>query len=736
MADLDYIAHYCQEDGRQHLLRDHLKKTAEMARQFAAPFHGGELAAVCGLIHDYGKYATRFQRRIRGEKISFDHATPGGQYIIRQNKKNNMGKLAKAVAYCVMGHHGGLPDGGTERDNEGNPTLNSRLQIPFPDCSVFLSECELPVLAPPEISVADGFGFAFFIRMLFSTLVDADYLNTEEFFEKGKILRGGYTGIDKLKQDLLMYIQQNYLHADNTHNPLNAYRNALLNNCLDAAKEGSGLFTLTAPTGSGKTIASLTFALCHAAGENKRRIIYIVPYNTIIEQNATVFEDILGAENVLQHHSNIQYGSYDEDDDSVSYTDEERRKQFSVENWDYPLIVTSNVQFFESLFAAQPGKCRKLHNISDSVLVFDEAQMIPLPYLRPCIRAIQELVQNYGCTAVLATATQSAIESYFGSLSLKEISKDFREMYTLFRRVTIENLLSKPISDETLTSRMLEHKKALCIVNTRKTAQRIYLKLKEMGCDGVFHLSTTMYAVHRRRILNEVRKRLDDPAKPPCLVISTSLIEAGVDIDFPVVYREIAGLDSIIQAAGRCNRESKFPPEESPVFVFQFEDSAVPQSQRANIDAFMQIARMHKNLDAPETMQAYFQQLFYNRGVSVLDEKAVLDRFNKGFQSFDFPFRTVAEEFRLVEQNMQEIYIFYERPDIERRLRSGERSRRLFREMGQYAVSLYGSDIKSLENLKQLERLDEELLIMPKIFYDEGIGVNLMPKGGNAIFSD
>ena len=645
-----------------------------------------------------------------------------------------MGILGMLVAYCIMGHHGGLPDGGSGSDSDGEPTLQGRIRKPCPDIDTSLNEYFPPPLTPPKIPVTDGFGAAFFIRMLFSTLVDADYLNTEAFLLKGGYARGGFSDIAELEKRLLARVET-FLCADNAPGSLYDLRNALLRNCLSAAENDSGLYTLTAPTGSGKTIASLAFALSHAVRHGKRRVIYIVPYNTIIEQNAAEFEKTVGAENVLQHHSNVHYDSKDgPDNESQPYSAEESRKRYSTENWDYPIIVTSNVQFFESLFAARPGKCRKLHNLADSVLIFDEAQMIPIPYLKPCTRAIQELVQNYGCTAVLTTATQSALDSYFGSLQPKEITENLDDLYRALRRTTI-SVVQEPFSEESLASRLADSERVLCIVNSRKSAQRVFAELHLLETEGTFHLSTTMYPKHRSRVLKKIRDRLSDEKKPPCRVVSTSLVEAGVNLDFPVVYREQAGLDSVIQAAGRCNREGNLAPDESIVYIFTFDGRRTVSAQQANVDAFKQIARRYQDLGAPETIHAYFEQLFYNKGDAALDQKSVLPQFNQGLGAFSFPFRTVAKEFRIIEQNTQDIYMLSACPELEQRLRNGERNRELFRELGSYSISLYENDIQALLDLGQLERLDEGVLLMQGVFYDENYGVSLLPKGGSAIFS-
>ncbi|MDR1892100.1 MAG: CRISPR-associated endonuclease Cas3'', partial [Oscillospiraceae bacterium] len=349
-----YIAHRTK-DGREQTLLEHLKKVSEKAGEFAEEFGCRELAAAVGLCHDVGKFSKKFQRRIRGENVHVDHATAGGQLLYTTNR-NCLGLLA---AYCVMGHHGGLPDSGNSQSNTDNPELFGRLKREVEDYFAYKSEITTPLLTAPGFTPRDGFGAAFLTRMLFSALVDADWLDTEQFMTR-EVLRVGILDVPALKTRLFGKISELITPPDDV-SELNARRSGLLNDCVNAATCNPGLFKLTAPTGSGKTIASLAFALAHAQKHGKRHVIYVIPLNTVIEQNATVFEDLVGAENVLQHHSNINYDG-----------DENERKRFSTENWDYPLIVTSSVRFFESLFANKPSDCRKLHNIANSVIIFDE----------------------------------------------------------------------------------------------------------------------------------------------------------------------------------------------------------------------------------------------------------------------------------------------------------------------------------------------------------------------------
>ncbi|MDR3122129.1 MAG: CRISPR-associated helicase Cas3' [Clostridiales bacterium] len=721
-----YIAHRREDDGAEQSVIDHLIGTAELARRNADIFGGGEMAYAAARLHDIGKYSKQFQKRIRGGGAATDHSTAGGQLLYTSHAKSRMCNLATLAAYCVMGHHTGLPDGGTSVDSPEDATLRGRLNRVVEDYSAYQDEYAAPPLSPPAFSPDDGFGAAFFTRMIFSALVDADYLDTERFMQKDSPARGGPASLLQLLDKLMASIEP-YLHPAGPVTALDAMRTGVLKSCLSAAELACGLFTLTAPTGSGKTIASLAFALAHAVKRKKRRIIFIVPYNTIIEQNAGVFENILGSESVLQHHSNVLY------DDTKS--EELSRKRHSTENWDYPLIVTSSVQFFESLFANRSSQCRKLHNIADSVLIFDEAQMLPTLYLLPCVRAIRELTQYYGCSTVLATATQSSLERFFAPLAPTEIAKDTKKLYAALRRAAICRI-PDPLTDDELAARLDSHVQVLCIVNSRRQAQALFEKLRGItpSPESVFHLSTTMYPAHRSRVLADIKTRLKE--NRPCRVVSTSLVECGVDFDFPHVYREEAGLDSVIQAAGRCNREGLLPKEQAIVYVFTSADHKPPRSIQANIDAYRQIARNFEDVAGLDAIRSYFEQLFYNKGDGALDQKQILKMFEDGRASRNFPFKTAAELFRLIDdRRMRTVFVLGEAPELENRLRAGERTREIFRALGQYAISLYRDpEIDALCRLGAVEFLDDEALLLTGAYYDEHFGVSLSPQGGKGLF--
>lgn len=359
-----YIAHIRTDDNCKQSVLEHLAGTAHLAKRFAQDFGAAELAERIGMAHDIGKYSAEFQRRINGENIGVDHSTAGARVLAAGTEQ----PIQRLAAYCVMGHHGGLPDGGYPHEHAVG-TMYYRLEYgDLFDYSAYKKEVQLPPAVAPagwKPSEKDvGFSLSFLTRMLFSALVDADWLDTENFMEDGAVRRDGFLDMGLLHEKLTSFLNK----FKTPTREIDKKRSELLQHCLDAAQEPKGLFTLTAPTGSGKTISSLAFALRHAVANGARRVIYVVPYNTIIEQNAKVFEEILGAQNVVQHHSNMDYAAKKDDAPDP--------RRFATENWDAALIVTSNVQFFESLFANKPSACRKLHNIANSVIIFDEAQML------------------------------------------------------------------------------------------------------------------------------------------------------------------------------------------------------------------------------------------------------------------------------------------------------------------------------------------------------------------------
>ena len=552
-------------------------------------------------------------------------------------------------------------------------SLLGRLDKRLCDYSAYRKEIEIPQIATLPIAMDPEkdphFALSVFIRMLYSCLVDADFLDTEQFMNNGIVQRDSGESMEALLDKLYHRISDWLENRDDT--TIDGRRSEILRNCLEMGKSSKGLFQLTVPTGGGKTVASLAFALQHAVEHHMDRVIYVIPYTSIIEQNAQVFREILGNENVLENHSNVDY----------EISEEFKPMQLAAENWDKPVVVTTNVQFFESLYANKSSKCRKLHNIVNSVIIFDEAQMLPPNYLRPCMAMIEELLQQYGTSIVLCTATQPALQQFLPEKYVaRELCPRRDEQFRFFERVTYQDI--DTVTEEEMAEKLQQEWHALCIVNTRKRAQRLYERLQG---EGVYHLSTTMYPAHRRRVLAEIGKRLDDKKGKKCIVISTSLVEAGVDLDFTSVYRELAGVDSIIQAAGRCNRHGNRGKEDSIVRIFRWKERENVSGQRQQIDTTENLLAEGRDITTLENITEYFRRLYHIKGES-LDMKKILEKFDGG----DYQFATVAKDFKLIEENTVTVYIDQEpeAKDLLQEIRQQGLTKSRMRKAGQYCVSV------------------------------------------------
>lgn len=708
-----YLAHIA-EDGREQSVEEHLENTAKRCMDFAKSFGAKEQGRLIGLAHDIGKCSKAFQERLNGGKI-VDHASAGALECAKRD--------SLWAACCVAGHHGGLPDvGNAMNDTPDDPTLFGRMRKAI---NGGIPEYEMPfdLFSAPD---PDGYGSSylrdsFVIRMLYSCLVDADYLDTESFMSNGTAERSSGESLPILLKKLNRYIEPWW----KPKNELNHMRCEILRECIEHGKQGRGLYTLTVPTGGGKTISSMAFALNHAVEHGMDRVIYVIPYTSIIEQTAAVFREVFGAGNVVEHHSNASW-EVQEQGDTAQY-----RNIQATENWDAPIIVTTAVQFFESLYANRPSKCRKLHNIANSVVIFDEAQMLPTEHLRPCIAAIADLIRDFRVTAVLCTATQPSLNDLFAQYNPGirpiEICADTECLFSAFRRVSFVEIGT--VDAEGLAQRLGQLAQVLCIVNSRKSAQAVYEKLPAKGS---YHLSTLMYPAHRRAVLAEIRSRLREGLS--CRVVSTSLIEAGVDVDFPAVFRELAGLDSILQAAGRCNREGTRRSEESVVSVFQGV-SAVPQLMRINIGAAKEALKNGTDLGSPETVTRYFQA-YRSLAGGRLDKNGVISALSDGILGRILPFRTVAESFRLIDDTTRTVIIpFGKGKELVRRLLGGERSRLLSRELGQYSVNIYDAHFQALLGRGALELLDDNNAILTDLsLYDIKTGLALRDNTETGLF--
>lgn len=709
-----YLAHSkTDEHPEGHPLKEHLENVAQLAGCFAEDFNAKEAAQLCGLLHDIGKYSVAFQRRLDGVGAAVDHSTAGA--IEAYNAK----KIAEA--FCIAGHHAGLPNMGSRFDGCDEATLCGRLKRKSEgrteNYDAFSKEISIPASPCKNSFINDKTSFAFMTRMIFSCLVDADWLDTEKYFYNGKVIHGGYDDLATLRE----YLDRKTAKWQKSTEEINRRRTKILNAAIDAACEPPGLFSMTVPTGGGKTVSSVAFALYHAIAHGLKRIIYVIPYCNIIEQTQAVFEEIFGAENIVAHYSAAEY------ENGEDRTDTDKRI-LSSENWDAPIILTTSVQFFESLYSNKPSRCRKLHNISKSVIIFDEAQMLPMPFIRPCVSAISQLTLNYGCSAVLCTATQPSLgrlfKEYAPDLTIRELCPNRDDMYNKFRRVTFKQ--DGRLTDEELAQKLNNENQVLCIVNTKAQAQRIYNLLEK---NGAYHLSTLMTPYDRRKTLNEIKNRIKPKSGLPCRVVSTSLVEAGVDLDFPTVYRAVAGLDSIIQAGGRCNRNGEEDINNSIVHIFET-DQRPPQMLEKNIDAAKRVLRDFEDIASPEAIHTYFDFLLYR-----LTDKASLDLKQIMNSSDHLDFAQINDDFKIIDTAEYTVYIpIAEGKTLTDRLLEYGPSKKLLRDLGQFAVGVYKNTFNALIRLGAAKKISPNAAVLTNTdLYNKETGLQTDIQSGQAI---
>lgn len=702
-------------------LVDHLRLTAKLASEFASDFGMPYTADLLGRIHDLGKASEDFQQYIRAcgdsgeddDEVSTsarkgpDHSTAGARWLASRSEfKHGLGDL---LGYVVAGHHSGLPD--------GRSSSHSCEEFRVTKKQICKWECTARECLPQETFKLDGgivrfefsgmglqneLALAGRIRLLYSALVDADYLATEQFMDgdRSRERTCQSVSISDLERKLEDYLRR--FDAGHSTSPVNEIRQEIRSACLAAAENRPGLFTLEVPTGGGKTLSSMAFALKHARLYGLKRVIYVIPYTSIIEQNAEVFRSIFGDEIVLEHHAN-------RDPERVS-----ERARLLTENWDAPIVVTTNVQFFESLYSNRPSRCRKLHNLAKSVIVLDEAQSLPAPLLRPCLQALDGLMCNADSSVVVCTATVPAFftgdllpssrkgSNWDGLKGTTEGRRDIVDGRTLeekLKRVTVK-YINNQLSDEKLVERMAREPAALLIVSTRRHARRVYEMLKaHTGDEGVFHLSAQMCPAHRLDVLAAVKARLGGDGR--CLLVSTQLIEAGVDVDFPCVFREIAGCDSMVQAAGRCNREGHL--RHGRVYLFESsEPHAIPCGElTVAADKGREVIALPECSDSllsSKAVQRYFR-LRYNDldSVNGLDARGIEGMFScLGNDPYGFAFRSCAEAFKVIPDEGITVYIPYgdRGRELCERLRESYAIgdiKKIARQLGRYSVSVHGN---------------------------------------------
>lgn len=718
-------------------LTEHLLAVSQLAERFAAAFDAGIWGRKAGLWHDIGKYSREFQSyllhanlgdhhlgEIRGR---VDHSTAGARFAAE-----SIPVFGGLLAYAVAGHHAGLPNGIDQASG-----LEQRLQKHVDEWKSLLpshlkmEEDANLTLPPRHEGNWDAFSIAFFTRMLYSCLVDADFLDTEAFMNPQQASVRGYDTKDVLhRMHDTLHSYLNRFAAPSTR--VNCMRQEVLQACVSASMRDQGFFSLTVPTGGGKTLSSLAFALRHAVHHDLDRIIYIIPFTSIIEQNASVFRKVftdlveeLGFDPVLEHHSNFDVEK------------ETARTRLATENWDAPLIVTTAVQFYESLFANRSSKCRKLHNIARSVIILDEAQSLPVQYLEPCLRALRELTEQYRSTVVLCTATQPAVtrrdQFPIGISGVREIIRDTGSLFENLKRVALHDI--GKVTDVDLSHRLREHTQALCIVNTRRHARTLHESLGQE--EAHIHLSALMCPAHRSQILADVRQRLLHGK--PCRLVATRLIEAGVDIDFPVVYRSLTGIDSLAQAAGRCNRNGVLG-RDGKVYVFRSEHEAAERFVRETANVASQIMNMYSDPLNLQAVEHYFRLYFWDKK-SQWDEKRImqcfkLDRGNPQLP-FLFQFRTVNDSFRLIEDSGRSVIVPWEKKGealCEKLRGSFQPDRAMIRKLQRFTVQIPKRWWDTEVN-RSIEIVHDRfaILINPKIHYSKTYGVSLDGTGDTMI---
>lgn len=638
-------------------LPDHLEAVAQLASERGAPLGLGEAAAIAGRLHDLGKYDPAFDRVLCGEKLRVDHSTAGGRVLLAP-QSGCPRPVAEALAQAILGHHAGLPNTNTGGDES---SLVSRITRPGAELAPGW-QAHLPAefgAAAGEFvkhvrpgAATQGFDFSVAARMVFSCLVDADFRDTEAFYDKleGRVRDRDWPALQSLLPDFIERFKAK-MAGFNASSGLNPLRAAILDHVRARADMVPGLFTLSVPTGGGKTLASLGFALDHAARHGHRRIIYAIPYTSIIDQTVKVFADLLGAEQVLEHHGAIET-------ENLCEKSRDKLRQ-AMEDWAAPVVVTTNVQLFESLFAARPSRARKLHNIAGSVIVLDEVQCLPRHLLLPTLAMIDTLCAQYGCTVVLCTATQPAFESgqlQDGGLPLhkdRELAPDPEALAGQLKSARI--VQGGVMDDAALIAALQATPQGFVIVNSRKHALALYQAAVAAGVDGLVHLTTRQYPAHRRQILADIRERLKNDQ--PCRLIATSLIEAGVDLDFPCGWRAEAGLDSVIQAAGRVNREGRRPLDASVLTVFSAPENPPPGDVKNLAGAMRAVAGRFEDLLDPAATRSWFEEVYWRAGSKRLDAHGIRGKFAFDGRSTSFAFREVAEKYRMIDSPMVPVIV-------------------------------------------------------------------------------
>jgi CRISPR-associated endonuclease/helicase Cas3 len=709
------IAHLKKnEDGSYkppHKLLEHLRGTSEFAEEFAAAFDSRAWGKIVGLAHDAGKARDEWQeylimaaeseenRHLENSLHKVPHAAYGA--VLVEKLFGNFGRL---LSYPIAGHHAGLPDW-DNAEASGKSSLKSQMRQ-------YENTCEIPSeisdmisntrgLIPPCKFDNNSLDMSLWIRMLFSCLVDADFLDTERYMAPDRFAeRSGYLKITELLEKYYEHIKELDENAPDIN--INQIRRDIRTKCVLAANKSQGIFSLSVPTGGGKTLSSLAFALEHAKKHSLKRIIYVIPYTSIIEQTSDVFQNVFGGEQVVEHHSNLEQ-------EEVT-----NKSRLSAENWDAPIIVTTSVQFFESLFSSKSSRCRKLHNVAESVVVLDEAQLVPAEFLNPILETLQLLVKRYKVSLLISTATQPAfgeneksenkVQRLTGISEIIGNEDDVNALYNSLIRTQVEfpSDLNQPIELEMLAKELSGYYQVLCIVSDRKSCLELY----ELMPEGTYHLSSLMCGEHRSQRIKEIKEKL---AKAESVrVISTQLVEAGVDFDFPVVYKSFAGLDSIAQAAGRCNREGKLNTGKVVVFVLPRKIPEGILRKSADVTKNMLVGN-EDNITGHGAFTHYFERLY--SAVNTLDCKDMRGYLTPDQENCAIYFRAASSKFKLIDDsNQKTIIVPYEKGEklIDQVILQGP-SKSILRKLQRYSVTIYDNEFYKLLERGALKEVSDGL---------------------------
>lgn len=712
-----YISHVMKNEQGEILEfqsnEDHCKGVATLAKQFANEFGMDEWGYVLGLLHDKGKEKNQFQEYIRDVSglSGYNHYTNEGKahaYVGALLAKKVYGKSALPF-FCnpIASHHRGLYD-----YNELETILNEQIPEEVKEETI---NCQLnaPSFKMPK---EDSHHLS---RMLFSCLVDADYLDTEAFMNiTDACMRGSHASLWSLLLLLEDYIER--LERNAVDSEVNRIRKQVQKCCFAKSEMPKGFYSLTVPTGGGKTLSSLLWAMRHAVCHGMKRVIIAIPYTSIIVQTASILKRIFGEENVLEHHSNT-------DPSAIKDVHLRHKAKLATENWDYPIIVTTNIQLFESMYSNRPSDCRKLHNIVNSVVILDEVQTLPTDFLQPIVDALKAYQTMFGISVLLTTASQPLLNgliegcnpkaSFRGIEKITEIIPEDYSLHDRLRRVTLE--LDKESSTYAeIAARLSSHDRVLCVVNTRNDAREIYERLPQEGL--TIHLSRMMCPKHVSRAIERIKQALSEDSERVIRVIATQLIEAGVDIDFPVVYRQEAGLDSVLQAAGRCNREGKLEIATTYVFSLTKEHNLYGSIVDAN-NARLSV----KNIDdwfAPDTMTEYFRQLYCRK--DTFDKKDIKSLL---YKPLEMCFEDASREFKLIEEVGKSVVVNMDNSlELVERLKSEGISYLLLKQLAQFSVNIHERDFNKLKSYGAIEEVIEGIYVVnDRAQYDDQIGLRL-----------